>query len=119
MILELGGYLQVLGVGEGVLEGGLLHLVVYYWRRGWGRLFVGCFGKIGSLGCFGECEGPVFDVIGGFLDGCGLDDGADFVQYGFEAWQLAGPETVRAPSLVGGEDFPPGRCVLREVGAVL
>lgn len=90
MVLELGGYLQVLRVGEGALEGGLLDLVVYYWGRGWGGLFfVGGFGQVGFFGCFGEREGPVFEVVGGFLHGFGLDDGTEFVQYRFKARQLA------------------------------
>ena len=96
-----------------------MHLVVYYWGCGWRVLFfVGNFGRAGFLGCFGECECPVFEVVCGFLHGFGLRDGADFVQDGFEARQLAGPETVRAPSLIGGEELSPGRHVLREVGSV-
>lgn len=119
MVLELGGDLQVLWVGEGVLEGGLVHLAVYYWGRGWGVFFVGDFGRVGFLGCFGEGEGPVFEVVGGFLHGSGLDDGADFVQHGFEARQLAGPETIEAPTLIGGEEFSSRSYVLGEVGSVL
>ena len=81
VVLEFGGDLQGLWVGEWVLEGGSLHLVVYYWGCDWGVfLFVGEFGCVGFLGCAGECEGPVFEVVGGFVHGSGFDDGADFVQ---------------------------------------
>ena len=79
MVVQLGCDLQVLRVGEGALEGGLVDLAVYY--RGCGRdvLLVRDFGSNGFLGCFGESEGPFFEVVGGFLDKVGLDDGANFV----------------------------------------
>lgn len=78
MVLELGCDLQVLWVGEGALEGGLVDLVVYYRSCVWNVLLVGDFASAGFLGCFGEREGPVFDIIGGFLHEIRLDDGAEF-----------------------------------------
>lgn len=119
MVLQLGCNLQVLWVGEGGLEGGLVDLAVYYWGCAWDVLLVRGFGGAGFLGCFCPCEGPVFEVVGGFLHKFGLDDGADPVQYGLQTLQLAGPETVGAPFLIGVEELSPGRDVLREVGSVL
>ena len=121
MVLELGGDLQVLRVREGGLEGGLPDLVVDDWGRGWAvLLLVRDFGGGGGfLGGFCASEGPAFEGIGGFLHESGLDDGADFVQEGSQAGQLAGPETVGAPGSVGGEELCAGRDVLREVGSVL
>lgn len=101
VVLQLGGDLQVLRVGEGALEGGLVHLVVYYWGCGGGVLFVGDSGGASSLGGFGLREGPVFDPVGGFLHIAGLEDGAESLDYGFQARQLASPEAVGPPTLIG------------------
>ena len=119
MVLQLGCDLQVLRGGEGVLEGGLVDLVIYYRGRGWDVLLVGDFGGVGFLGCFCPCEGPVFEIIGGFLHESGLHDGADSAQYGLQTPQLAGPEPVGASFLVGVEELSSGRDVLGEVGSVL
>lgn len=119
VVLELSGNLQFLRVGEWALEGGLVHLVVYYWGRGWNVLLVRDLGCAGFLSCFCKSESPVFDIIGGFLHEFGLYDGAQSVQYRFQARQLAGPETVGAPSSIGVEKFCSGRYVLRQVGPVL
>ena len=118
VVLQLGGDLQFLRVGEGVLEGGLVHLVVYYWSRRGNVLLVGEFGRAGFLGGFGECEGPVFDIAGGFLHVFGLDDGDEILHDGLEARELTRPE-VGPPSLVRDEELSSGRDVLREVGSVL
>ncbi len=119
VVLELGGDLQVLRVGEGVLEGGLVHLVVYYWGRGWSVLLVRDFGGVGFLGCFCLCEGPVVEVFECFLHGLGFDDVAEFVQEGFQARELARPETVGARLCISGEELLPGGDVLDEIGSVL
>lgn len=119
VVLELGGDLQVLRVGERVLEGGLVHLVEYCWGRGWSVLLVEDFGPAGFFGCFCATEGPVFAVVGGFLHGFGLDDVAELVQEGFEARELTVPETIGARCLVSGEESSSGRDILREIGSVL
>ncbi len=119
MVLELGSDLQVLRVGEGVLEGGLLHLVVYYRGRGWNVLLVRDFSGVEFLGCFCLCEGPVVEVFEGFLHGLGFDDVAEFIQEGSQARELAIPETVGARLFIGGEEILPGRDVLDEIGSVL
>lgn len=49
----------------------------------------------------------------------GFDDGAEFLDEGFQARELADPKTVGAPALIGGEELSPGRSVLGEVGPVL
>lgn len=114
MVLQLCCDLQVLRVGERVLERGLVHLVVYYWGRGRNVLLVGYFGRAGFLGGFGVFEGPIFEIVAGFLHGFWLDDGAEFVQDRLEAGELAGPE-VGTPPLVVGEELPSGRDILREI----
>lgn len=114
MVLQLGCDLQVLRVGEGVLERGLVHLVVYYWGRGWILLLVGEFGRAGFLGGFGASEGPIFEIGAGFLHRFWLAGWAEFVQDGLEARELAGPE-IGTPALVIGEELSSGGDVLREV----
>ena len=107
MVLELGGDLEVLRVREGGLEGGLLDLVVDDWGRGRAvLLLVWDFGGGGGLpGGFCASDGPAFEGVSGFLHEFGLDDGADFVQKGSQAGQLAGPESVGTPGSVGGEEL--------------
>ena len=120
VVLELGGDLEVLGVGEGILEGGLVHLVVDDWGRGGGVfLLVGDFGGAEGLGRFDFGEGPVFEPVGGFLYGLGFDDRGDSLDYRSQAWQLADPETVGAPALVDVQELSSGREVLYEVCSVL
>ena len=119
MVLELGCDLQFLRVGEGALEGGLADLAVHYWGCGWVVLLVRDFGCSGLVGCFGSCKGPVFEIVGGFLHEFGLDDGADSVQHGFQAPQLAGPETIGAPFLVDVEELSSGRDVLCKIGSIV
>ena len=120
VVLELGGDLEVLRVGEGVLEGGLVHLVVDDWGCGGGVfLLVGDFGGAKALGRFDFGEGPIFEPVGCFLYGSGLDDGSDSLDDRFQTSQLASPETVRAPALVDGHELPSGRDVLDEVCTVL
>ncbi len=89
VVLDLGGDLEVLGVGEGVLEGGLVDLVVDEWGGGGGVfLLVGGFGGAeGFRGRSDLAEGPVFEVVGGFADGGGLEE---LFQYRADAGQLAG-----------------------------
>lgn len=117
VVLQFRGDLQVLRVGERVLEGGLVDLVVD--DRSGGGFLVGEFGGAGLLGRFGAGEGPIFDVVGGCLDELGFDDGAEFLDEGLQARELADPETVGAPALVGDEELSSGRRVLGEVGPIL